>query len=140
MWILFLVLFLLILIRQFIPHLSVIRIFSVCFTVLFAVLIFADADAIAARSNVYLYESGKTDSVDFDMIINDLSCSAIPYLLPLTEDENEDVADMAKMAVACKWASAVADDEKLSFTDFNLAVYRADRLLKSLDPASFPDT
>jgi len=120
------VLFLLILLSQFVKKLPVLRTFAITFTVLFGVLLFSDADALVARYNVNAYKTGKLDTVDVTMMY-DLSSSAVPYVLPLTEDENEAVAEKAKEYV--EWKKQELAARKDTFANFNLAVHRAKKLL-----------
>ncbi len=120
------VLFLLILFSQFFEKLPVLRTFAIAFIVLFGVLLFCDADAVTARYNVHAYQTGKLDSVDISMMY-DLSDSALPYVLPLAEDENEAVAENVREYI--QWKKQELSERKDTFANFNLAARRAKKLL-----------
>ncbi len=120
------VLFLLILLSQFIEKLPVLRVFAISFTVLFGVLLFSDADAVVARYNVNAYETGKLDTVDIAMMY-ELSDAAVQYVLPLMEDENEDVAHKAREYIEAK--KDALSRRKDTFANFNLTTHRARKLM-----------
>lgn len=119
-------LFVLLLLRHIFPRLPFWRTLTVGFAVLFAVLVFGDADATVARYNVWRYQSGTLDTVDIQMMY-DLSDSAVEYVIPLAEDPNPRIARDA--ADFLDFKARQFAEEKMTFADFNLTTYRARQAL-----------
>jgi hypothetical protein len=114
------VVFILIIVRQFVKFKLFTCIFAV-FIVMFAVLIFVDFDSIIANYNIDRYLTGSLDSVDTDMIRFELSDSAVPALLKLLDDDNPFMVDRMEDAIYERYSAART--QKMNFPNFNLASY-----------------
>ena len=119
-------LFILLLLRQFFTDFPFWRTLTVGFAVLFAVLVFGNADAAVARYNVYRYQTGTLDTVDI-MMMYDLSDAAVEYVIPLTKDANKTIAREAADYLTVK--SNRFAEEKMTFANFNLTTWRARKAL-----------
>lgn len=119
-------LFILLLLCQIIKEFPFFRMLNVGFAVLFAVLVFGNADATVARYNVWRYQSGTLDTVDIAMMY-DLSDAAVEYVIPLTQDTNENVARSA-VSYLCVKEQRFAEEE-MTFANFNLTSFRARKAL-----------
>ncbi len=119
-------LFVLLLLRQIFTGFPFWRTLTVGFAILFAVLVFGDADATVARYNVWRYQSGTLDTVDIGMMY-DLADAAVEYVIPLTEDADPNVARDAADYLDFK-ARQFAEKE-MTFANFNLTSFRARRAL-----------
>ena len=100
------------------------------FAVLFAALCFCDVDARIAEYNVNAYISGKTETVDM-IQLGDLSDSAVPYILKLTEpvkgrsDEENRATTYKANEILSKRKRESANGSDL--IRFNLPRYRAEK-------------
>lgn len=94
--------------------------------ILWAALMTADVDRQVARYNVRSYQSGKLETVDV-YHLGQLSDSAVPYLLELTEAEDALVANRARNILRNK-AEAFAHRD-FDLRSWNLPEARARKLL-----------
>lgn len=78
-------------------------------SVIFIALSFSNIDGKVAEYNIKAYEDGAIQSLDLETIAN-LSDSAVPYLVKLAEDENEE----AEMLIQNMIAFAYMDEFKLT--------------------------
>ncbi|MCH5191150.1 MAG: DUF4173 domain-containing protein [Oscillospiraceae bacterium] len=85
-------------VRVYVPRLNCMKYAVIISMALFTVLCIAGIDRTVAAYNVDIFLSGKTDTVDVEML-SWLSDSATPYLLKLTDCGNEDVERRAEHAV-----------------------------------------
>ncbi len=120
-------LFVYILIKQFSGRFNLFRTFTISFIIMFALLVFADTDAITAKYNVERYTSGVSDSVDIYMMY-DLSDSAVKYIIPLANDKNPEIAQKAKEYLNNK--KLEFDISENSFVNFNIATCRAKKAVE----------
>ena len=79
------VLFLILLLKQFIPKFKITLPSLIVTLVLSMVLIFGNIDACVAKYNVWAYQNDKLESIDINMMY-ELDDSAVKYVLPLTND------------------------------------------------------
>ena len=82
-------------------------------SVIFIALTFSDVDRIAADYNIEAYTTGKLEKLDVEAI-SLMSDSAVPYLVELTESNDEKIAKEAKECVAKKifyYTDFLVDDE-----------------------------
>ena len=87
------------------------------FVSLFAVLCFSDVDARIAQYNVNAYVTGKLEKIDLDEL-SGLSASAVPYIVPLLEDEDAEVRAKAK--------TLFFSDDELKETLNSLSIWKYD--------------
>lgn len=83
--VLLLVLFTLIIIKEFAPKIRMWTIFTAIFCVMFFTLTYCDVDAITARYNIQRYYDHKDDRIDIRML-DDMSASVVPILDELDDD------------------------------------------------------
>ncbi len=119
--------FVIIIIKQISLRFNFARTLAFGFTVMFVALVFCNTDVIVAKYNIHLYESGKFDTVDIDMMY-DLSDSVVQYVIPLADDENEHVATKAKHYIEHKKNLLEVKDN--SFAKFNLSTHIAKRAIE----------
>lgn len=91
------------------------------------VLVWTDVDTVVARYNVRAYQSGQLETVDVSHL-GSLSCSAVPYLQELTQDENPEIAQKATDILNRK-ARFMYEDEDLR--SWNYEKMRATEILKT---------
>ncbi len=72
------------------------RAIFVSFTVLFAVLCFANVDGMIAKYNVKAYQTGQLERVDFE-VLEDLGDAALIHVKRLTDAEDSLVAEEARL-------------------------------------------
>lgn len=120
------VLFVFIIIRQITPKFNLLGIFAWVAIVMFAVLVFADADALIAKYNVHWYQTGKFKTVDIDTMY-ELSDSAVKYVVPLADDDNPMVAEEAQAYIRSKNRELSRRENK--FANFNLTTHYASELV-----------
>ena len=77
--------FIVVIIKQFVnpKKMNFFMIVFVIFIVLFAALIFCDIDAIIAQYNIENYLTGKLVSLDYEMLLYELSDSAVEHIVPV---------------------------------------------------------
>jgi len=109
---------------------NLVRSCLISFTVVFAIVCFSGVNARIAQYNVWLYTSGRTESIDLD-IMPSLGSGALEYVLPLVNDEDENVRKSARWYVINMKRDALSRED--SFTSFNLADSKADALLSQLE-------
>lgn len=83
-------------------------------SIIFIALTFADIDRIAADYNINAYTSGTLEKLDVQAI-SDMSDSAVPYLIELTENKDKKISEKAKEEVAKKifyGDLSLSDDKK----------------------------
>ena len=85
----------------FFPKLKYMQPIIIICAVIFIALTFSDVDRISAEYNINAYESGQLEKLDVEAIAN-MSSSATPYLINLTENEDKKIADKAKEEAAKK--------------------------------------
>ena len=109
----------------FMPKLAYMKIVLVFALVLGAALGWADVDTVVARYNVNIYLSGDLQTVDVGYLAS-LGNGTTPYLLQLTQVEDEEIAQTASNYLKSRSKnSSVAD-----IRDWNYADHRSDTLLK----------
>ena len=79
----------------FAPKVNYMQPIIIICAVIFIALTFADIDRIAADYNINAYTSGKLEMLDVEAIA-DMSDSAVPYLISLTQSKDEKIAEEAK--------------------------------------------
>ncbi len=85
----FAIVFVLIIVRQFVPKLKIIAVSVTVTIVMFAGLSLSNVDGIIAKYNVDRYLSGSLDTVDVSAL-EELGDSAIPQMIRLAESMKED--------------------------------------------------
>ncbi len=85
----FAIVFVLIIVRQFVPKLKIVAVSLAVTVVMFAGLSLSNVDGIIAKYNVDRYISGSLDTVDVSAL-NELGDSAIPQMVRLAESMKED--------------------------------------------------
>lgn len=73
--------FIFIILKLCIPKINLTRCAFTLFLILFFLLAVSDTDGFIAKYNISAYQSGKIETLDIDMLIYDLSDSAIPHIL-----------------------------------------------------------
>lgn len=109
----------------FLPKLAYMKIILVFALVIGAVLGWADVDAVVAKYNVDAYLSGKLQTVD----VGYLAClgdGTTPYLLQLTQVEDEEIAQTASNYLDSRRQYPSVEDIR----DWNFADHQSDSLLK----------
>lgn len=86
----------------FLPKVNYMQPIIIICSVMFLAFSFVNVDAQIAKYNVEMYKKGELQTVDINYL-NILSDSAIPYLVELTDDKNEDIAVYAKTVVRDKY-------------------------------------
>lgn len=120
------VLFLFIIVNQFVTRLPFARCAVATGLLFFALLSFSNVDGLIAKYNVEQYMSGRLEEVDISLFY-DLSESAVPYVLPLRHHEDPQIAD--EVETYLDWARARCDRQ--GPLSFNFAAYRAKTLLET---------
>lgn len=121
----------------FVPKLSYMQPIIVICSCIFIAMSFADIDYQIAKYNVDAYNSGAIDTLDMDTI-GDLSDSAVPYLVELTESEDEEIAKRALRICGELYATNYKDyfraenKSKHSFKDYS---YKNSQAVLALDDA-----
>lgn len=119
--------FVFIVIKQFAPRFNFAKTLVIAFTVMFAMLVFGDTDALIARYNIHCYETGKFDSVDIYMMY-ELSDSVVPYVIDLADDDDPYVAAKAKEYL--KEKAYVLEKRDNAFANFNITTYKARKAIE----------
>ncbi|MBQ9531095.1 MAG: DUF4173 domain-containing protein [Eubacterium sp.] len=83
----------------FAPKVKYMQAIIIICAVIFTVLTFSDIDRIAAEYNISAYTSGELETLDVEAIAN-MSDSAVPSLVKLTESKDEKIAKKAKKEIA----------------------------------------
>ena len=121
--------FLLTIVKQICPRLRFTPILLGCVAVLFAVMLYGNANAMVANYNADAYLDGRLDGVDVREII-DMDEAGIPALIRLSEEADDgDVRARAEQALErfCEREQ----QNKPSFWSFNFPHARARRLIES---------
>jgi len=95
------------------------------FIVMLAILAFSNVDGIIAKHNVNSYQNGITSEIDISMMYQ-LSDSAVEYVLPLIDSEDETVAKEAQEYIDEFELTYKNNSNKLNF---NLSTYKAHKLV-----------
>jgi hypothetical protein len=93
-----LVIILFFVIHIFFPKVKYMQPIIIFCSVLFIVCAFADMDSVVAKYNVNAYSNNEIETVDVSYL-NNLSDSAVPYIIELANDKNEEVAQQAKNCI-----------------------------------------
>lgn len=109
--------FILIIVKQIFNNFNYFLALFLAFVSLFAVLCFSDVDARIAQYNVNAYVTGKLEKIDLDEL-SGLSASAVPYIVPLLEDEDAEVRAKAK--------TLFFSDDELKETLNSLSIWKYD--------------
>lgn len=118
-------LFLVLLIKQFIQKFKI-TIPSLAVTlILSGILIFGNVDACVAKYNVWAYQNEKLESIDISMMY-ELDDSAVKYVLPLVDDSDYIVYSEASSYLESK-AEEIKDKE---LSEYTIHTITAKRLLK----------
>lgn len=86
------------LVHVFFPKVNYMQPIIVICSLMFILFVGVDVDANIAKYNVEMYQKGKLETVDVTYL-NSLSDTALPYIMELTEDKNEDIAVHAKSTI-----------------------------------------
>ena len=125
----------------FAPKVHYMQAIIVICAVIFVALTFADVDRICAEYNIEAYSSGQLEKLDVEAIAN-MSDSAVPSLVKLTESKDEKIAKQAKEKVAKKIfyysdlylnddeKSLHISEDKKDFRAYNRAEMNSLKLLK----------
>jgi len=138
------VIFVFIIIKQLNSKINFTRFAFSAFIVLFCILAFTDTDAMIANYNIKAYENNKIDHLDLNMLMTDLSDSALPYILEYYESLPDGSADKAQIrdryySRALVISGKYKDGEALAYhmngyenrdiLSFNFAEARAEKML-----------
>ena len=118
-------LFLILLLKQFIPKFKITAPSIIVTLVLSAVLIFGNVDACVAKYNVWAYQNDKLESIDIDMMY-ELDDSAVKYVLPLVYELDYDVYYKAKEYLEYK----KGEINRKEFWEYTIHTINAKRLLE----------
>ncbi len=114
------VIFVLVAVRLFAEKFPYVKFAVVAVALIGLATIWYDVDSVIAKYNTEAYFSGKLDEVDVDTIAH-LSDSAVPYLLELSEADNEYVAYTAREELESRfWSYYSVDSDE---NDGNRAYY-----------------
>ncbi len=119
--------FLLTVIKQIWSRLRFTSILLGAVAVLFALMLYANADALVANYNADAYLDGRLDGVDFGVML-DMDEAAVPALLRLAEEAEEDHVREQAREYLREYAHDL-ETEKQSLWRFNFPRARARRLL-----------
>ncbi len=119
------VVFALIIAAQFVKNFRFTRVAAFVCAASLLLLVGCDVDARIAQYNVARYQSGRSSTVDIDLFYN-LSPSAVPYVLPLSDDADPAVAADAKAYLRAQARELKENDGLRRLT---LPALRAERLL-----------
>lgn len=120
--------FILITLYQFLSRLPVKKWITAVSVVFIALPAFGNIDGMIAHYNVTAYQSGDLESIDITHLYS-LSADAIPYTVPLLEDDDPSVVFRTQLFLE-------QQKEKLdqrSFPEYSLSLYRARKALEILD-------
>ena len=114
--------FVVVIIKQFVnpKNMNFFMIVFVIFVILFAALIFCDVDAIIAQYNIENYLNGNLESLDYDMLIYELSDSAVEYIVPVMYESQYESILFVRYKSITDWKN------------FNFATYNAIEAVKLL--------
>lgn len=84
------IVFLIVIVRQFVPKFRLFRMSAIAVAAMSALLVMSDYSGIIADYNVEMYVSGKTEAVDIDAL-NSLGNSAVPAMVRLAEHWEGDI-------------------------------------------------
>lgn len=122
------ILFILLLLKQFYTKFNYIRSAVVTFILLFGLLVFSNVDARIAEYNINHYLSSDLETLDVE-ILNQLSDSAVPYLIESYNQFPEDVQDIVHLKLQ-EYAGRYYDNNYLySYRSFNIPSAKAIELL-----------
>ena len=119
--------FILLVLKQFIPSVKIMRSSVAVFILMFGLLTFSDVDAQIAKYNVDCYTSGKFNTVDVNMMYN-LSDSAVKYVIPLLQSKDNSIANSAREYLDNKFN--YYDSQKIDWRSFNLTSHKAKKLVE----------
>ena len=123
--VLLLLLFIIILIRQF-KDFHGTRIAVIGCICLFLALCYSNADGLIAKYNIDRYQAGTLETLDISAFY-ELSDGAVPYLYALYLD-TEDPVVKADLKEVIKYPLYGSYAEHGSFRDFDLQSYKADQI------------
>lgn len=95
------IIFLALLVKYFLPGTPVVKVSMVTGACVLLLLGFGNVDRVVAEYNIEAYRSGALPTLDVDTI-GELGTAAVPYLIELTQDENEKIANAARQKVLDK--------------------------------------
>ncbi|MBR4880965.1 MAG: DUF4173 domain-containing protein [Clostridia bacterium] len=123
------VIFILIILKQFIPRFNVVISSFAVLVVCFALLCVGNIDGCIADYNVDKYLDGSLNSIDIDLL-RDLGDSAVPALVRLEEATAGNINSNANAALDlfARWYAENEEDENIF--SYTLPTYRAKALLK----------
>lgn len=93
-----LVIILFFVIHIFCPKVKYMQPIIIFCSALFIICAFADMDCVVAKYNVNAYSNNKIESIDVNYLDN-LSDSAVPYIIELANDKNDEVAQEARNCI-----------------------------------------
>jgi hypothetical protein len=112
--------FIIILLKAIFSKVKVIKSSVIAFVIFFTILSFSNVDGMIAKYNVKWYQSGKIEEMDISMLYQ-LSDSAVPYVIPLINDKNSQVAKETRDYLD----AFVNHYEQHDWEDWNFSSYRA---------------
>lgn len=118
------IVFVIIILTQFIKKSEFVKAIAVSFIIMFGVLNFSDIDGIIANYNISQFQNGNISELDITMMY-DLSDSAVQYVAPLINSEDPKISTEAKEYLKCK-----ALESNYEFSNFNFSSNKAHKVLK----------
>ena len=125
------VIFILVTVKQIKPDFNAVGISFVTAIVMFCILCLSDPDARVVQANVWLYQTGRLETYDV-IALNDLSDSAMPYVIPLLSDSNPEIASDVRNLLTGRLEEMSGHDESWKIFSPGKRV-AAEKLRKALD-------
>ncbi len=127
--ILLLLLFVIVLLRQF-KSFQGTKIAVISCICLFIALCYSNVDGLIAKYNIDRYQAGTLETLDISAFY-ELSDGAVPYMYELYLD-TEDPVIKAELKEVIKWPLHGSYADHGSFRDFDLQSYKADQIRKGI--------
>lgn len=118
------IIFIIIIVTQFIKKTKVVKAIAVSFIIMFGILNFSDVDGIIANYNITQYQNGSIKELDIN-IMYDLSDSAVQYVAPLVNSKNLKISTEARQYMIDK-----SYEVNGKFSNFNFSSNKAYKVLK----------
>ncbi len=136
------IIFVLLIIRQFVPAFKIVACSLTVCVVMFAGLTVANTDSLIAKYNVNCYLDGTLDEVDIDALLK-LGDSSVPELVNLAKElesridkntaDKEEQSVYEELILNLSRLSYHYKDENKEFYSYTIPYIRAQKSLKSLD-------
>lgn len=126
----------------FLPKISYMQPIILICSALFIACAFADMDNLVSLYNVNAYANGKIETLDVEYMSNNLSESAVPYIIAVAQGSDEALAREAMDCIADKIRydidlslmltenNTLEYDSKTDFREFNLTVKTANEMIR----------